>query len=402
MLYVPWKPSPTNAPLRSPVELAAEGNVRQSTYAMLPDISDTFRLLIGSMDFMGQDGNGWSVLYGLCDASCETSGERAAKIALLVWMLRLVSSEMKMCGVERHYANMLNWTLCANTGLSEASRLFLRLGGPKLIDEPVYYDGGYTILHLEAAHAEGQERLDLVLAQGPDVHRLGLDFDMSPAEESPFSLILYSSWGFRDWLDALVIAGKDFEEFVTQEIQRNHNIHPGWEKETLLNLSTYNYVNDYVPRSFWECNDCTQDQCFIKVQPHWRHFLERIKHGIDPYYSPVEARSEVDKEESTGGDSVAEGVDNPDDPTGLEDASSELDAESESGSELEIESKSESKGRWEPEWEPGHPDPHDYPTTVSLLSDCIYCPHEVVCMNCWLYYIKTGTRRYADKRLIPC
>ena len=369
---------------------------------MLPDISDTFRLLIESMDFIEQDGNGWSVLLDLCDASCSADGEPRARMALLVWILRLVSSEIKMCGLQRHYARLWSWTLNSGAELGEASRLILCLGGPEFIDEPIYDDGGYTTLHSHAAYAESQEALSVVLAQRPDVHRLGRDCDDSPEEESPFSLVLYSSWAFRSFLDALVIAGKDFEEFVTQEIQRNHNIHPGWEKETLLNLSTYNYVNDYVPRSFWECNDCTQDQCFIKVQPHWRHFLERIKHGIDPYYSPVEARSEVDKEESTGGDSVAEGVDNPDDPTGLEDASSELDAESESGSELEIESKSESKGRWEPEWEPGHPDPHDYPTTVSLLSDCIYCPHEVVCMNCWLYYIKTGTRRYADKRLIPC
>ena len=410
MLYVPWKPSPTNAPLRSPVELAAEGNVRQSTYAMLPDISDTFRLLIGSMDFMGQDGNGWSVLYGLCDASCETSGERAAKIALLVWMLRLVSSEMKMCGVERHYANMLNWTLCANTGLSEASRLFLRLGGPKLIDEPVYYDGGYTILHLEAAHAEGQERLDLVLAQGPDVHRLGLDFDMSPAEESPFSLILYSSWGFRDWLDALVIAGKDIEEFVTEEIKRNHNIHPGWEKETLLDLLTYDHVDDYFPRIFSQCGDCTKEIDVIRVQPHWRHFLERIKHGIDPYYSPVEVSSEVDEEESAESRSMMEAVDNTDDPSDdLDNVDSEMEAESDSGSELEIESESESESgsesesirrrweaRWKPEWELWDSNPHDYPTTISLQSECVYCPHEIVCMNCWLSYIETGTRRNAD------
>ena len=287
----------------------------QSTYAMLSDILETFRLLIESMDFMDQDGNGWDVLDGLCHASRSVSGEPAAKIALLLWMLRLFSSEIKMCGNERHYARMLYWTLAEDTGLAEVSQLLLRLGGPESIDEPVYYDDGYTLLHFSTALGFNQS---VVLAQGPDVHRLGGDSDASPEEESPFSIVLYSSWGFGNWLDGLATAGKGFEEFVTQEIQRNHTTHPGWEKETLLNLSTYDYLTEYPS---WLCSDCTKAMTKIRVQPHWRHFLERIKQGVDPYYSPAEASSEIVEEGSAEGRSTAEAVDNTDDPTGLDDIS---------------------------------------------------------------------------------
>ncbi|KAL8887871.1 MAG: hypothetical protein Q9192_006262, partial [Flavoplaca navasiana] len=281
-------------------------------------------------------------------------------------------SEMKMYGCERQYANLLDWTLGADARLAEASQLLLHLGGPESIDEPIYYEGGYTVIHSLAIYADGQEQLNPVLALGPDIHRLGCQFDMSPEEESPFSLVLYSSWAFRSWLDALVTAGKGFEEFGTQEIQRNHFTHPGWEKGTFLNLSTYDYLIDYVPQRSWRCADCTIGNYKIKVQPHWRHFLERIKHGIDPFYSRTEASPEVDEEESVEGGVVAEAVDNTRDPTELEDVDSEMEAVSDSGSELEIESESESESeskpesklRCEPEWELWDANPHDYPTTL--------------------------------------
>ncbi len=93
------------------------------------------------------------------------------------------------------------------------------------------------------------------------------------------------------------------------------------------------------------------------------------------YSQYPKAQEEIDKEKSAGGRSTAEAVDNTEDPTGLDDISSEMEAESESGSELELESESE----WEPEGELWDLNPHDYPTTASLHSDCIYGPHDIVC-----------------------
>ena len=185
------------------------------------------------MDFMDYDGSGWSVLLSLCDTASCLNGEPAARMALLIWMLKLSSSEIKMSGSQRHYARLLKYTLLdQDTGLAEASRLLLHLGGPKPIDEPLHYDGGYTILHSEAAYAEEKGGLRVMLALRPDIHRLGHDYEMSPEEESPFSLVLYSSWAFEYWLNALASIGKGFEQFLTEEIERNHTIYPGWKKET--------------------------------------------------------------------------------------------------------------------------------------------------------------------------
>ena len=339
------------------------------------------------MDFMDYDGSGWFVLVALCDAASSVRGEPASRAALLVWMLNLFGSEIKMSGSARHYARLLDYTLDQDTGLAEASGLLLRLGGPKPIDEPPEYDGGYTILHSHAAYAKDQEEIKVVLALHPDIHRLGYDYGESPEQESPFSLVLYSSWAFECWLNALASIGKGFKQFVTEEIERNHIIYPGWKKESLLNLWTYHYGIAYVPPCFPPCADCAKTIYSVEVQPHWRHFLERIKHG---YYSSAEAISEVDEEESVAGRSMTESVENTEDPTSVDDINSEMEAESETGSVLVLESGR--KYEWQLEWNPGDSDPHVYPTTISLESDCVYNPYEVICMNCWLFYVDTGTR----------
>ena len=209
----------------------------ECTYATLLNVSDTFRLLIESMDFMDYDGSGWFVLVALCDAASSVRGEPASRVALLVWMLKLFGSKIKISGSGRHYARLLDYTLLhQDTGRAEASRLLLRLGGLKPMDKPPEYDGGYTILHSRAAYAEDQEKIKVVLALRPDIHRLGYNYETSLEEESLFSLVLYSSWAFEYWLNALASIGEGFEQFITEEIERNHFIYPGWKKETLFNL----------------------------------------------------------------------------------------------------------------------------------------------------------------------
>ncbi|KAL8836524.1 MAG: hypothetical protein Q9170_002879, partial [Blastenia crenularia] len=307
----------------------------------MPDIYDTFRLLLESMDFANEDGNAWEVLREFCNFTvCYKSGvgideQVKTRVALLLWMLMLSSSEIKMNATERHYADILGWTVGENDDLAEVSRLVLRLGGPEPINTPASEDGGYTILHYEAEWGGSHEYMGIALEQGLDIHRLGLDRTASPEEESPFSLVLYSSWLFADWLDFLHTSGKDFEEFVTQEIQRNHTIHLGWEKKTLLNLSTYDHSNNYEPQGSGYCSDCNKRIDNIKVQPHWRHFLERIKQGIVPYDSSAEASSEVDDEGSEEDWSTAGAVNNTNDPTDLDDISSEVEPDPELPSDLE-------------------------------------------------------------------
>lgn len=226
------KPSSTNVTIRTPIVVAGYSQ-QPATYTMLSDIFDTFRLLADSMDFMDEYGHGWKILEQLGENVDNIRGDDGAKTALLVWMCRLSSSEMKLSGTDRHYANLLSWTLLSK-GLAEATQLLLRLGGPQSIDTPVYDTGGYNVLHYRVAFAEKKDLVSAVLAQGPDIHRLGFQHDYSPEDESPFSLAMYSSWAFADWLDGLLTIQVDFEEFVTEEIERNSTIHRGWEKETLL------------------------------------------------------------------------------------------------------------------------------------------------------------------------
>lgn len=391
------------------------------TYARPLDVADTFRLLADSIDFM--DGSGWEILIDICPVS---PGPREA---LLLWMLRLSSSDMKTYGKKENYA--LLWvimTIGGYTGLVEATRLLLCLGGPELINTPFFNRASYTVLHVHAMYCASKENMSLVPAHGPDIHRLGFADFYSPEEESPFSLVLYSSWAFKDWLDALFTVEKDFEEFVTEEFRRNHTRHPGWEKETLLALSTYEYLTDYMPQQPWKCDDCTKTIFYIRVQPHWRHFLERIKQGIYPYDS-AEASSEVDEEGSEEDGSIAgtasnagapadlddtysevdeegskddEGiggaVNNTDDPADLDEISSDMGHDPESASD----SVSESKPGFSRLSELDTGDPHGYHSTVSLQSECVYCPHEAICMSCWLFYVRTGTRRCGRRRPFSC
>lgn len=136
------------------------------------------------------------------------------------------------------------------------------------------------------------------------------------------------------------------------------------------------------------------------MQPYWRHLLERIKRGIDPYVL-AESSSEVDDEESAEDASIAGAVSNTNASTNLDKSRSEVDPDSGSDlqsqsnpeSESELESESRAGSRWPSRSEFGlGTDPHGYPTVISIRSDCVYDEDEIVCMNCWLFYVRTGTR----------
>ena len=66
---------------------------------------------------------------------------------------------------------------------------------------------------------------------------------------------------------------------------------------------------------------------------------------------------------------------------------------SETSSESATKSESDSISGFQYETEV---DPHSYPPMVSLWSDCMYREDEYVCMDCWLHYVRTGTRWSPD------
>lgn len=352
--------------------LAAEES-ENTTYATLSEVFDTLRLLNDSMDFLDKDGDGWQILWTLCRNTYSLGEERQATIALLIRMLRLSSFDLKTYFVRERVTKMLNYTLRPDPGLEEASNLLLNLGGAEIIDTALWSSDGYTILHETVALAiEGQ--ISTVLARGPDLHPLGFDYDYTPQEESPTSLAMYSSWAFMDWLRGLVTIEVDFEEFLNQELERNSLVHAGWEKETLRALFAYRHRPDLNFRKVWTCSDCSEVYCRVTVQPYWRHLLERIKQRIDPD-SPAQADSQDGERDNADVRSIAEAASSSNDLAHEPDTTGHDGVSSESESEPELE------------------DSHGYPAMISIRSDCVYPPHEVICVDCWLHYLKTGTPR---------
>lgn len=338
------------------------------------------------MDFLDENGNGWKVLDCLCSNSKETHGETEAKIALLLWMLKLLSFELKTYLVEHQFTSMLFWVLNPHPGLEEASDLLLNLGGAECIDAISPFEDGYTVLQRSIAFAVERERISAILSKGPDFHRLGLDNDYTPQEETPTSLAMYSEWAFSDWLHGLGTINVNLEIFTEQELERNHVVHVGWEKDTLLDLFVYDYGPYLDLRHSWDCRDCTERIWYVKVQPYWRHLLERIKRGLDPD-TPAQEDSEARETENADLGGIVEAASSSSDPVQEPDVAenvpfvnlSELPSESEWEWEFESESEFEE-------------DSHGYPATVSIRSDCVYARDEVICMDCWLHYIRTGTR----------
>lgn len=385
------------------MEIAADG-LWDTTYATLSEIFDTLRLFTDSMDFLDEYGDGWRILLTLFFKARNLRG----KIGLQLRMLRLLSFELKTYFVAEQFAALLRWTLSSDPRLQEASDLLLNLGDAETINAGIQFRDGYTILHDFVAHAYSYP-VSTVLAKGPDLHRRGFNYRYTPQEESPTSLAMYSSWAFTEWLRGLVTIQVNLEEFIDQELERNPLVHTGWEKETLHDLFAYHHRRDLVVPGYacsdytkcisgievqphwrqildvegYPCSDCTKRIFGVSVQPHWRHMLERIKQRIDPD-DPGQTDSQEGEKENTDVRKIAETASSSDDPTHEPDTtgnvllvdSNELFSESDSKSESELEE-----------------DVHGYPAMVPIRSDCVYAPNEVICVDCWLHYRRTGTRR---------
>ena len=351
------------------------------------------------MDFSDVDGNGWRVLTDLFSTNYEEDLEECgAQIQLVLWMLKLSICRLKMSPIKSQFANLLAHALSPDPRFEEAANLLLSLGGTELIDSTPLYSLGFGILHEVLMYSKGPEYLIPVLSKGPDLHRLCLEEYSTPQHESPTSLAMYSSRAFDDWRHVLLATQLDLEKFIGQELERNHAVHPGWHKETLLKLFAYNYPPFSDNRENRFCSDCHEWRQFPDVQPHWRHMLERIKHGLDPN-SPDQVNSEMSEKDDAEVRHIARATSGARD-SHLAHASDapgrapKVDC-NEDQSVLESGRESDSVSGWASDF---GDDIHEYPETVSVISDCVYAPHEVICMGCWLYYRHFGERyvRVAD------
>ena len=360
---------------RTPIRLAAR-HIEKFSHITGSEVFDTFRHLVDSMDFSEEDGDGWEVMKGLSTAS---DGYVAAKV--LIWMLRLLNFELKTNFVERHFAHMLSSMLlyASNPEKFEASDLLLNLGGHRIINALEGVTHGYAVLHEAMIYTMGEDNVSALAARGPDLHLRAFDTFYTPFEESPTSLAMYSSNKFSHWLRALADVDVDLEKFIDQELELNPEVHAGWEKETLLELFAHDNRPDLDHRRVWTCSDCLWNYFPFGVQPYWRHLLERIKERKHPY-DPVSAVSEFDEDDNVDFGSLGEAT------CGSTDLTPALDTTGNdtlfNPNEVPAEEVSDSEA-----------DASDNSATTPIGSVCLYGKLEIVCMECWLHYTRTGSRR---------
>ena len=391
--------------LSTPMELASF-EMKKTTYASLSRAFDTYRVLEEAMNFSDEDGSGWRIFTTVLRLpSLASIKDREAEAALLAAMIKLSSFELKTYGFGHRLAGMLAYRI--HPVSDEACDLILHIGGADLINYPFRFSlnhenlhlyEGYPILHWRLMHIRVAEGLSQVLSKGPDLFRSGFDDPISPQKETPTSLAMYTSWAFKSWRDGLISAGVDVEKFIEQELEKNQLVHTGWINLTLRNLFLCDHSGYKSTWHIWErskgvtdinsvyCSDCAKFIYFIAVQPHWRHRLERIRQGLDPD-TPVQDEYEANDAELTGfaisTSSLGSPNDLADETYGIEDGALDSDTVSSSDADPELAQRPYRLLRG---------DPHGYPKMVSLLAECVYCRHEFICMECWLHYVRTGTR----------
>ena len=348
---------------------------------MLSEVFDTFRLLIDSMDFFEEISGGWEALEDLCCAPNFSFGDGTAKRDLLLWMLQLLSFELKTNIFQRRYARMLFWTMISGPEIKqiESFDLLLNLGGQGTIDAVDGAPGGYNFLHRSLAHGwiEENYELSLIVARRPNLHRLGFDTFFTPYGESPTSLAMYISRAFTGWLHALAHLNVDLERFIDQELEQNPELYAGWEKETLLDLFLNGDRPDLHVGFTLTCRDCFRDLHGVEVQPYWRHLLEMFKEKRHPK-SPAPADSEAGEKEGADSGSNGEAVSS---------SSSNLLHDSDTMGDVPLDNLDETP--LEPE---SKDDTSKYSVTTQIGSGCLYSKDELVCIDCWLHYERTGTR----------
>ena len=371
-LFYPQKAIKTDMIVRTPMLLASD-STKYVTYTTLSNASDTLRLLTDSMDFSDLETGGWLVLYELCNNIAYTWGETKAKEALLLWMLKLLTYELRANYIRTEFSWLLNCTLYS---LEPAANLLLKLGDADLIDGARNGTGGYSALHERLADSLDPTK---VLAKGPNLHLLGFDKEYTPEKESPMSLAMYSSWAFVHWRDGLVGIEVDLSTFIDQELESNAFVHPGWDKGTLRDLFEYHVRPELCWSQSGPCIHCDKLMWLI-VQPYWRHLLERIKQRIDPD-DPFQRDSGVDETQTSNIRSGMEASNDSDHELDISGSVSLDEFKDDVGSEAEFKSEVQLGSGV-----------HGYPENVPIRSNCMYRRNDFLCMDCWLHYRRTGTR----------
>ena len=365
--------------------------------AEFPDVLETFRVLFESMDFFEDDGAGWKSVGSLCDDMYFAKRDEETKSRLAFEVLRLSSFEIMANMNTTKYVKLLYCLLHPEFMRISGSAELLSLGGEAVIDEPLAITDGYTLLHWRVMYCSSSDSLNAVLSKNPDLHKRGFDARYSPLEESPTTLAMYNSRNFDIWRLGLVNNGVSLSEFVHDELEQNCDLHLGWEGDTLLELfenCAYNAHILNVPFHYPYCQDCGKLVRTIVIQPYWRHLLESIRTRHLPcdtaglYKEALSDEVAEEDEEEKEKEEIMEFTSSDLERNAIEDSS--LNDPSDALSALDLGAESDGSG-----WSVLDRDigPRRYPSSIFIRADCLYGCHEVVCMDCWLYYDRNGTRR---------
>lgn len=311
-------------------------------------------------------------------------------------MVKLSSFELKTYFTKQPFVGLLNWNLAFPEPVTDVGVLLLNLGGEEIIGATIqsayFCDNmdGYTVLHMCLAHGSSGDGIRVLLTKRPDLHQLGFDGTYTPQEESPTSLAMYSSWAFAFWVRELESTGQDRGQFVDEELRRNSRVQAGWAKETMLDLFASEYHPDLHFRQDFDCSDCLGEAAPVRVQPYWRHFLEKIKQRTERDISTQVELAVTDEEKNAD---VANRVELSHGPSNQHDKpkiseNTHVDDLDNYTSDSEWESASSSGSVWDD-------DIQSYPKNISLLLDCLYARDEVICIACWEHYVLHWHPKYA-------
>ena len=173
----------------------------------------------------------------------------------------------------------------------------------------------------------------------------------------------------------------DTKDFIEQELERSPLVDAGWKADTLLAFFQYDFEQAYRSIGVKYCHSCGTRNYGIRVQPFWRHLLEKVRLGIGTdMSSEIGPKAGGTLDNNTNRSLKVQG-------TITKENSPYYDHDEVCGDGVEILlSYMSSRGQVQYAVEA-------YSTRIASGFSCGYERDAAVCMKCWHDYQRTGIRR---------
>ena len=336
----------------------------------LVDAIDTCRIFEDSFNFWDEDGDGW---YLVSPFNPTRSG---ALDRFHSSIIQSSSSDIKANYNVRGLEKLFGYSVFVE---SNAVDLLLSLGAPGVLSDLEKMLGRPPLF--EYIITRRWNFVNTLLGWGVDPYCVHLSDHSSPVPESPLSLAMYSSWTFWGFRNALRKMYPNVEDIARQELKEGRPLlDAGWQMETLSALLELDFEIGYEPkrpsriRGFCDC--CRHRIWCVHVQPFWQVTLESIKNGT---YQQRFLSDTQDEQSSL----ILSYL-----PISDSNGNSQRDT---------IEDSETSHNRTSAANEAAQPEGESF-SSENDTSGIKLGKNEAWCMQCWLYYKKTGHRRSCDMR----